>query len=94
MDQLTKGPVRIDGVALAVGMSAKTLERRLADKGRTFSGLIDEIRSGLAKRYLSETDFRLEQIAYLTGYSEPAALVRAFKRWTGTTPMKYREAVL
>ena len=33
-------------------------------------------------------------IAYLTGYSEPAALVRAFKRWTGTTPMKYREAVL
>jgi AraC-like DNA-binding protein len=90
MDQLTKGPVHIDDVALAVGMSPKTLERRLAEKGKTFSALIDEIRSGLAKRYLGETDFRLEQVAYLTGYSEPAALVRAFKRWTGTTPMRFR----
>ena len=38
-----------------------------------------------------ETDFRLDQIAYLIGYSEPAALVRAFKRWTGNTPMVFRE---
>ena len=40
------------------------------------------MRSGLAKHYLTDTDLRLEQIAYLTGYSEPAALVRAFRRWT------------
>jgi AraC-like DNA-binding protein len=90
MERLTKGPVHIDNAALVVGMSAKTLERRLAENGKTFSTLIDEIRSGLARQYLSETDFRLEQITYLTGYSEPAALVRAFKRWTGTTPMQYR----
>src|SRR5262249_43532766 len=93
MDRLTKGPVHIDDVALAVSMSVKTLERRLGEKGTTFSALIDDVRSDLAKRYLSETDFRLEQIAYLTGYSEPAALVRAFKRWTGTTPMQYRETL-
>jgi AraC-like DNA-binding protein len=91
MDRITMGPVHIDDVASALGMSAKTLERRLGDKGKTFSALIDDIRSGLAKRYLGETDFRLEQVAYLTGYSEPAALVRAFKRWTGTTPMQYRD---
>jgi AraC-like DNA-binding protein len=91
MDRMTKGTVHIDDAALVLGLSAKTLERRLAENGKTFSSLIDDIRSGLAKRYLSETDFRLEQIAYLTGYSEPAALVRAFKRWTGTTPMKYRD---
>ena len=71
-------------------MSSKTLERRLADRGTTFSVLLDDIRSGLAKRYLSETDLRLGQIAYLTGYSEPAPLVRAFKRWTSTTPMQFR----
>lgn len=71
-------------------MSSKTLERRLADRDTTFTELTDEIRNGLAKRYLTDTDLRLEQIAYLTGYSEPAALVRAFKRWTGTTPMKFR----
>ena len=56
----------------------------------TFSALLDDMRSGLAKRYLTDTDLRLEQIAYLTGYSEPAALVRAFRRWTGTTPMQFR----
>jgi len=48
------------------------------------------MRSGLAKHYLTDTDLRLEQIAYLTGYSEPAALVRAFRRWTRTTPMQLR----
>ena len=71
-------------------MSRKTLERRLADRRTTFSALLDDIRSGLAKCYLADTDLRLEPIAYLTGYSEPAALVRAFKRWTRTTPMRFR----
>ena len=71
-------------------MSSKTLERRLADKSTRFSALLDDVRAGLAKRYLTDTDLRLEQIAYLTGYSEPAALVRAFRRWTGATPMQFR----
>lgn len=92
IERLTKGSVRIDDIARDLGMSSKTLERRLAAKGRSFSALLDDIRSGLAKRYLSDTDLRLEQVAYLTGYSEPAALVRAFKRWTGTTPIQYRNA--
>lgn len=60
-------------------------------KGETFTELLDRIRRELAEHYVRETDFRLEQVAYLTGYSEPAALVRAFKRWTGTTPMQFRE---
>ena len=79
-----------DLVAAELNMSSKTLERRLADRSTTFSALLDDVRGGLAKRYLTDTDFRLEQIAYLTGYSEPAALVRAFRRWTGTTPMQFR----
>ena len=91
MQRLTKGAVRIDDIARDLGMSSKTLERRLSAQDRSFSTLLDDVRSGLAKQYLSDTDLRLEQVAYLTGYSEPAALVRAFKRWTGTTPMQYRE---
>jgi AraC-like DNA-binding protein len=90
IDGLAKGAVHFDDVARELNMSSKTLERRLADRDTTFTELTDEIRNGLAKRYLTDTDLRLEQIAYLTGYSEPAALVRAFKRWTGTTPMKFR----
>ena len=90
-ESLTRGGVHIDGIARDLGMSSKTLERRLGERGTSFSVLLDDIRCDLAKRYLGETDFRLEQVAYLTGYSEPAALVRAFKRWTGTTPMRYRD---
>mgnify|MGYP003348434397 CR=1 FL=1 len=52
--------------------------------------LLDTLRADLVKQYLAETDFRLEQISYLVGYSEPAALGRAFRRWTGTTPAAYR----
>src|SRR5216683_3668307 len=90
IDRLAKGTLNFDNVARELNMSSKTLERRLAARGTTFSSLLDDIRSGLAKRYLSDTDLRLEQITYLTGYSEPAALVRAFRRWTGTTPMQFR----
>jgi AraC-like DNA-binding protein len=90
IDRLAKGAVQFDAVARELNMSSKTLERRLADRKTTFSTLLDDARSGLAKHYLTDTDLRLEQIAYLTGYSEPAALVRAFRRWTGTTPMQFR----
>ena len=89
-DGLTKGAIQVDAIAHHLNMSSKTLERRLGERGQTFSALLNEIRSGLAKSYLADTDFRLEQVAYLTGYSEPAALVRAFKRWTGQTPIQYR----
>jgi AraC-like DNA-binding protein len=88
--RLAKGTARFDDVARELNMSTKTLERRLGERGTTFSALLDDIRSGLAKRHLVDTDLRLDQIAYLTGYSEPAAFVRAFKRWTGTTPMQFR----
>ena len=94
IDKLAKGAAQFDEVARELNMSSKTLARRLAERGTTFSTLLDDIRSTLAKRYLSETDFRLEQITYLTGFSEPAALVRAFKRWTGTTPIRFREQQL
>jgi AraC-like DNA-binding protein len=90
IDRVAKGGTNFDDVARELNMSSKTLERRLAARGTTFSSLLDDIRNGLAKRYLSDTDLRLDQIAYLTGYSEPAPLVRAFRRWTRTTPMQFR----
>lgn len=71
-------------------MSSKTLERRLAERKASYRELIDEIRCNLAKHYLANTDLRLHQIAYALGCSEPAPLVRAFKRWADRTPMQYR----
>jgi AraC-like DNA-binding protein len=91
LDGLTKGRLQAESVAAALNMSGKTLERRLGERGTSFGDLLGTIRCELAQRYLVDTDFRLEQVAYLTGYSEPAALVRAFKRWTGMTPIAYRQ---
>ena len=71
-------------------MSSRTLERRLAERGITFGTLLDDVRCKLAKQYLHDTDVGLERLAYLTGYSEPPALVRAFKRWTRMTPKQFR----
>jgi AraC-like DNA-binding protein len=92
VDRLPKGTANMEVVASTLAMSVKTLERRLAEHGRTFSELVDSLRCQTAKHYLEETDLRVSQIAYLAGYTEPAALVRAFKRWTGKTPLQYREA--
>ena len=90
LDGLSRGGATLDAAAGAVGLSPKTLERRLARHGTSFTKLLDTLRADLVRQYLADTDFRLEQVAYLAGYSEPAALVRAFRRWTGTTPAAFR----
>jgi AraC-like DNA-binding protein len=92
VDRLTQGGATFDDVARELGMSERTLERRLAKRNTSFSRLLDDIRCDLAKRYLVDTDSHLGQLAYLLGYSEPAVLVRAFRRWTGTTPMQFRDS--
>jgi AraC-like DNA-binding protein len=91
--RLARGAATIDDVARHFNMSSKTLERRLGERGTSYRALVESIRRDLAKRYLAASGLRLQQIAYLLGYSEPAPLARAFKRWTGTTPMQYRAAM-
>lgn len=90
VEQLAKGVPAFDDVARHFHMSSKTLERRLSERDVGYRELVDEIRSELAKHYLAHTTLRLHQIAYALGFSEPGPLVRAFKRWTGQTPIQYR----
>jgi AraC-like DNA-binding protein len=90
VERLAKGAPPFDEVARHFNMSAKTLERRLAERDASYRELVDGVRCDLAKHYLAKTDLRLHQIAYALGYAEPAPLVRAFKRWTASTPMQYR----
>lgn len=79
------------GAARRLGMSQRSLQRRLADEGRTFDELLDELRHDLAVRYLSDKKIAIAEVAFLLGYSEPSAFHRAFKRWTGSTPGQARE---
>ena len=92
VERLPRGSANIDAIADELNMGSKTLERRLAGRSQSFSALLDETRCKAAKHYLEETDMRLSQVAYMAGYTEAAALVRAFKRWTGATPMQFRDA--
>jgi AraC-like DNA-binding protein len=79
-------------VARDLGISDRTLRRRLADTGTSFSALVERKRIDLAQEWLTGTDFDLKHISFLLGYSEPAAFSRAFKRRTGSSPGRLRDA--
>jgi len=87
---LPHGEARADKVASRLGMSQRTLARRLSEEGLTFAGLLDHLRSDLANRYLDDPDLSVSQIAWLLGYGEVSAFTHAFKRWTGKTPRETR----
>ena len=89
-EQLTDGPPKLDAVAKAVAMSGRTLQRRLREAGTSFQDLVDEERRSAARAYLGDRHLAVAEIAYLLGYSEASAFVRAFKRWTGMTPKQFR----
>ena len=87
---LSQGIPAVSDIADHFGMSGRTLQRRLTDRGYSFQALVDESRRELAEKLLSESEYPLAEIAFLTGFSEQSAFNRAFKRWAGQTPRSYR----
>jgi AraC-like DNA-binding protein len=87
---LSEGLPRISEVARRLGMSGRTLQRRLSERGHSFNALVDESRRDLAERLLRQTGYSLAEVAFLTGFSEQSAFTRAFKRWAGETPRSFR----
>src|SRR5215510_6373557 len=87
---LPHGRARADEIARQLGMSLRTLERRLGSEGLTFTGILSELRVDLAKRYLLEKDLPISKIAWLLGYQDVTAFTHAFKRWTGKSPREVR----
>lgn len=87
---LSEGTPLISEVARHFGVSARTLQRKLAEHRCSFQDLVDDSRRQLAQRLLQETDFSLAEIAFMTGFSEQSAFNRAFKRWQGQSPRAFR----
>ncbi len=74
-----------------VGMSDRTLQRRLFEYGTTFNEIHDQTRFDSARRLLLDDSINLSSIAYELGYANPANFTRAFRRWAGVSPRQHRQ---
>jgi AraC-like DNA-binding protein len=88
---LDDGQPELATVAKTLGTSARTLQRRLGEERTTFQAVVDGVREELARSLIANEKLSLGDVAYLLGFSEISAFTRAFKRWTGTTPSRWRD---
>jgi len=90
-DAVPSGIPSITQVGDHMGMSNRTLTRRLAENGVTFRDLIKKTQEKVSKDLLKHSDRNIAEIAFETGFSEQSAFNRAFKRWTGFSPLEFRK---
>jgi len=89
---LLKGNWSAREIALSMGLNEHTLRRRLKAQGTSFRQQVDEVRQSLSTQLLEATSITVEELTGLMGYTYPSAFVRAFHRWTGTTPNEWRKS--
>lgn len=94
MSSLRSGEVTIEHVAMKVGMSPRTIQRRLRDRGLSFHDVVANARLALSRRYLGDPSLTLTEVAFLLGYSDLSAFSRAFRRWTGRSAIEFRRDTL
>jgi AraC-like DNA-binding protein len=90
IDDLPSGDVTEEGVARALHMSRRTLQRKLGDEGTTYAAVLQDVRRELAESFIRDDSLTLSEITYLLGFSEVSSFSRSFKRWTGLPPTAYR----
>lgn len=81
-------------IASALGISARTLRRRLADEGTTITAILDETKAEFARQLIVETRMSIHEIAQTLHYAKPGAFSRAYKGWMGMTPLSARKAAV
>jgi AraC-like DNA-binding protein len=91
---LPHGKARLGNVAHSLGVSSRTLARRLAAEGLSFGEILIQLRSDLATHYLGEANFSISQIAWLVGFQGISAFSHGYKRWTGMNPRRMRDKLL
>ncbi len=91
---LPHGRATASEVARQLGMSSRSLSRKLAEEDTSFTEILDQLRAALGRRYLHDKTLPVSEIAWLLGYREVSSLTHAFKRWTGMTPQRFRSSQL
>jgi len=89
-EELQGGHVTARGLAVRLSVSVRTLHRALAAEGTSHRRLLNQLRLDIAERHLMDDRMSVAEIAFLVGFSEISAFHRAFKRWTGRTPVTFR----
>lgn len=84
-------PPSLETVARSLGMSARSLQRLLKAEGRTYRSVVEQVRMDLSERYLSDGERSLDEVAYLTGYTDTSSFVRAFRRCKGQPPRRFAQ---
>jgi len=82
----------MEDIARRLGISARTLRRRLTVEGVDYNDLVKRTRIEMAKRMLENPHMSIQETAYTMGYGTPGAFHHAFKRWTGMTPKEYKSS--
>lgn len=82
---------RKEFIAEKLGMTPRTLQRKLADEGTGYQELLDELRLEMAQNYLRDCSLSIDDIGAMLGFAEPRSFHRSFKQWTGNTPGQYRD---
>jgi AraC-like DNA-binding protein len=80
----------MEGVARRIGTTVRTLNRRLTAESTSFTQILDDVRCNLASEYLRSTKLSIDDISELVGFSDAANFRHAFRRWTGSTPARFR----
>ena len=93
LDNLPDGQVTDKLVAYELNLSERSMQRRLKEHETTFRFLLDSVREMVAKQYIENPVNRMGDIAFLLGFSEQSAFSRAFKKWTGKSPVEYRNSI-
>ena len=84
------GTASLETTAEHLGISSRTLQRRLTEKGISFWALVEQSRFEIAGALLRDTDLKVLEIATRLGYSSPGGFSRAFSRWAGRSPSAFR----
>ena len=89
-EHLTLG-ITNEQVAYTLNMSERTMNRRLREQGFTFKDILKDVRINLSKLYIKKNQFNVTEIAFQLGFSDSSSFSRAFKRWTGASPLEYKK---
>lgn len=85
-----QGKPSLGKVATELGTSPRTLQRNISELGESFSHIVDEARCDSACKLLRQSKPKINEIATILGYSDAGSFTRAFERWMGLSPQRYR----